>query len=74
MIMSSFDRFELGRVYRLRAWDFNEDPHVMPVLIVRTATREEFIEQCCEHGNINSPNVQRQLASPDIKFYEISID
>lgn len=66
---------EIGKIYHNNTiWDVNKEPQFnQPILILREATKEEYIEQCvilqCDH--LIKPG---SLDKSDVKFYEVLTD
>lgn len=68
---------EVGQRYERTIWvrgaDGRMEGHDMPFVVLREATRKEYIQHCIEHGierGAISPYRNEQLA----RFYEVSVD
>lgn len=70
MIICSFDKPEIGKIYRnVNLSDADKIERLATFLVIREATKEEFIEWCKECGT--DPNEDME---PELKFYKISMD
>ncbi len=73
VICTGHTKLEVGKVYKSLADDLGIWHHGQPFLVVRDATRLEFIQECIE-ARIPTGRYLEMISIPGVLYCEITLD